>query len=308
MTQVLGETVAGVTKRMGYFDDSDGIFAEQTSTGVRMVRRTSTSGIPVDNHVEQADWNLDKLDGTGTSRVTLDITKASIFVIDLQWLGMGRVRTGFDIDGQLIYTHEFLNANVLSVPYMKTANLPVRWEIVGDAVASMNAACSAVISEGGIEADRGYLFAHAGATITAGNATRTAIIAIRPAALFNSLTNRIQIEPEMFNGLNLGLNPVLWEVVYAPTVTGGAWVSEGANSAVEYNITPTGISGGEDIQNWYGPATASTIGGSGLEAAFTRLPLTLDPAGANPVVIALCARGIGGTSDVRAAISWRELR
>ncbi len=156
MTQIMGAAVAGITRRAGYFDDNDGVFLEQNGiTDVALVRRTSTSGSPVDNRVVQASWNLDPLNGAGPSGITLDLSKASILVIDLQWLGMGRIRVGFDIGGIIVYVHEFLNANVLTVPYMKTANLPVRWSASGNGVSDMYATCAAVISEGGTEFDRG---------------------------------------------------------------------------------------------------------------------------------------------------------
>lgn len=309
LTQVFGAAVANIVRRAGYFDANDGIFLEQNGTvDVALVRRTSTSGVPVDNRVAQASWNIDPLNGSGPSGLTLDLSKASILVVDLQWLGMGRVRIGFDIGGLIVYVHEFLNANVLSVPYMKTANLPIRWEASGNGVSTMYATCSSVISEGGAEFDRGFLFSHASGVITAGSGTRTPIICIRPAATYGGLTNRVQINPENISGLVTGNRPVLWEVVYNPTITGGAWVAESANSSVEYNITPVSTAGGEDIDAFWSPATANSISSISGAVAQSRLPLTLDTTGANPIVLALCATGLGGTSTVYGSISWRELR
>jgi hypothetical protein len=313
MTQTVKAAVAGIVKQFGYFDDDDGIFCEQNgTTDVAVVRRTSTSGSPVDNRFVQADWNLDNLlgggGGTNPSGLTLDLTKGSILVIDLEWLSMGRVRIGFRIGGRYVYVHEFVSANMLVGPYMKTANLPVRWRIAGNGVASMDATCAGVISEGGTEFDRGFLFTHPSGSVTAASGARTCIIGIRPAATFNSIVNRIQIGAESFGGLVTGLFPVLWEIVYAPTITGGAWVTAGADSSAEYNITATAISGGNDVDAVFGPATASTISAISATATPARLPLTLDPSGANPIALALCATGIGGASACRGTMSWRELR
>lgn len=309
MTQIMGAAVSGITRRAGYFDDNDGIFLEQNGvTDVAFVRRSSTSGSPVDTRVVQASWNLDPLNGLGPSGITLNLANASILVIDLQWLGMGRVRVGFDIGGIIVYAHEFLNANVLTVPYMKTANLPVRWSSSGNGVSDMYATCAAIISEGGTEFDRGFLNAHPSGTISAASGVRTPIIAIRPAATFNSIVNRMQINPESFSGIVLGNNPVLWEVVYDPTITGGSWVSAGASSGVEYNITAASMSGGVDTDSFFAPATASVVGAIPASVTTSRLPITLDQAGANPIVLCLAASGIGGASNVRGSITWRELR
>ena len=309
MTQIIGVATANVVKRVGYFDANDGIFLEQNGTvDLAFVRRTSTSGGPVDNRVVQASWNLDKLDGTGPSRITLDLTKASILIVDLQWLGMGRVRVGFDVAGIIVYVHQFLNANVLAVPYMKTANLPNRWEISGSAVGSMDAQCASVISEGGTEYDRGYLFQKESAVVTAGNGTQTCIVAIRPAATLNGIVNRVQIAAEDFDGLVTGANPVLWQVVYNPTITGGSWAARDAtNSAAEYNITAASISGGISVASFYTPAGAQFKTSGALEV-ISRMPIVLDPSGANPIAVALCATGYTGTSTVFGSMSWRELR
>jgi hypothetical protein len=52
---------------------------QQNGTTISFVLRTATSGSPSDARtVNQADWNGDKLDGTGDSGYTLDITKAQI--------------------------------------------------------------------------------------------------------------------------------------------------------------------------------------------------------------------------------------
>jgi hypothetical protein len=51
--------------------------------------------------VPQTNWNIDKLDGTGISGITLDISKAQILWMDIEWLGLGTVRIGFVINGNL---------------------------------------------------------------------------------------------------------------------------------------------------------------------------------------------------------------
>lgn len=154
MTGVLGTGVASTTVDVGYFDANNGvIFRQNGATNLQLILRTSTSGTPSDaNIVAQSAWNIDKMDGTGASGITLDVTKAFILMIDLQFLGMGRVRVGFDIDGVIYYVHEFLNANVLAVPYMQTATLPVQMLLTATSSGSTKTCyfkCATVVSEGG---------------------------------------------------------------------------------------------------------------------------------------------------------------
>src|SRR6056300_641933 len=152
-TFVMHTQTENLEQRVGTFDANNGIFFEDTGTGYQIVRRSYTSGSSVDDPITQANWNGDKLDGTGASGYTLDPTKASILFTDYEWLGMGSVRVGFVIDGKFIVAHTFLNANNLDTVYMQTANLPIRYEIettgtIGGA-AALQQVCSTTMIEGG---------------------------------------------------------------------------------------------------------------------------------------------------------------
>ena len=76
----------------------------------------------------QAHFNLDTMDGTGPSGVPLDLTKSQIFVIDYEWLGVGRVRFGFVFAGAIVYCHDAVFANTVGSVYMSTPNNPLRYQ------------------------------------------------------------------------------------------------------------------------------------------------------------------------------------
>ena len=79
--------------------------------------------------VPQASWNLDKCDGTGPSGYNLDLTRMQMFYIDYSWYGAGSVRFGFrDTVGKVIYCHRFYNNNINFEAYMRSGNLPARYE------------------------------------------------------------------------------------------------------------------------------------------------------------------------------------
>ena len=315
ITTVVGAAVSNVQKDVGYYDEENGIFLRQTTAGVlQWAQRSSTSGSAVTTTVNQSSWNIDPLDGSGPSGITLDITKAQILVIDLQWLGVGRVRVGFDIDGIVYYAHEFLNANSKTTVYMTTATLPVRYDInatgVPGSTADLIAICSTVESEGGFEiADSLEFGASNGVTTRGVTAPATlGVISIRPKATFNSITNRGRILVENFGVYTDGDGFV--ELVYNPTLGGTpSWSSANADSIVEFDVAGTTVSGGITIAAAYvssaaGPATQS------LNARVaSRLPLTLDISGANPIHMTVKYTPIGaGTDNVAAFIQWREIR
>lgn len=305
----------GVQAHVGYGDASNGIFFRVTNTALALVRR-NTGG---DTAVQQADWSYDKFDGTGPSGVTLDITKSQIFWIDLEWLGVGRVRCGFVIDGQLYMAHEFLFANIGTGTYMQTANLPIRYQIVNTgngSAGSLTQICSVVFSEGGFETDRGYPFSFGNSTTGISVTARRAILSIRPKATFNSIVNRGAILPESMDltTSSAASQIVFWELVYNPTYTtgGGAltWTSADANSIVEYSIhadaNAGAFTGGTRIKCGHVPSANS--GRIALEKEIvSRLPLCLDIAGANPRALALVCTATGATTCY-GALNWRELR
>lgn len=84
----------------------------------------------IDTRIPQSSWNLDKLDGTGPSGYTLDLTKMQMFYLDYSWYGAGFVRWGLRAtNGNIIYCHKLANNNVNVEAYLRSGNLPARYEV-----------------------------------------------------------------------------------------------------------------------------------------------------------------------------------
>lgn len=154
---------AGLRQRVGYFGNNNGIYLEANGTNIALVKRSSVTGSLQEERVMQADWSYDSFDGTGFTaqlgsaehQTGIDLTKTNIFWMDIEWLGVGDVRTGFVVDGQLAPAHVFHNDNKNTTTYMTTACLPVRYEIENVGATSSNSTmkqiCSSVMSEGGYQ-------------------------------------------------------------------------------------------------------------------------------------------------------------
>ena len=93
-----------------------------TSGAVVITKRTQ-------QRVIQSSWNIDKCDGTGPSGYNLDLTKMQMLYIDYSWYGAGAIRFGFKNQrGEIIYAHRIPNANLRTEAYMRSGNLPARYE------------------------------------------------------------------------------------------------------------------------------------------------------------------------------------
>lgn len=317
MTFVPGAAVAGAVKRFGLGDDNNGLFFEQNGTsGLQFNRRTKTSGSVVNNVVTQANWNMDKLDGTGPSRVTLDPTKMQLMVLDLQYLGIGRVRVGFIIDTQIIYAHAFLNANILSVPYIQQAMLPILSEIVAASALASDATayfkCAEASSEGGFEEFLGYPFSAEG-TVTAANGARTHILSIRPKTTFNSCPNRALTILEALNVLVTDASPIKWEAVIGAAFSVAPTFADvnTTYSSFEFGTDGTfsNLTNGIVLMSGYCNA-AKDIGQRIHSDIANRVPIVLNRAGAQTALgtLSILVTGIGGVSATRASLSWKEVR
>lgn len=231
--------------RIGYFNTENGVYLERDGSVVSIVRRTYVSGGAINNPVLQADWNGDKLNGTGASGLTLDLTKAQIFWEDFEWLGVGSVRCGFVIDGQNITCHTFQNANNLSSVYMTTAILPVRYEITNtaaSAIATLKQVCSTVIVEGGYEK---RVALDTVRMLTANTAISTTFVPLISIRLAPGRLGAVVL-PDGYSVLPTSASATTFEIalIKNATLTGPTnWVTS-TSANVQYDLTSTGITAG----------------------------------------------------------------
>ena len=327
-TGVIGAGVAGAVVEFGSFDASNGVFLRQNgATNLQLVLRSKTSGSVVDEVINQADWNIDglniALNGKNPSGQTLDITKDIILVMDLQFLGMGRVRFYFDLEGILYEIHHFEAANTKTVPYMQTASLPVQMLITTTATAGAKTSyfkCASVESEGGISQTDGFPFSTPEAVETAASGARTHLISIRPKTTLNSITNR---ERFSLNGISMivtGANSVYWELVIGATIAASTWADVNTTySGFEYTSVRgafTNLTSGLVIAS--GHVAGAGTGGTSPSVTpiiippivSSKYPITLDRAGAVRTLgtLSLLVSGISGTSATRTSIGFTEVR
>jgi hypothetical protein len=306
-TFVMNAAKTNLRQRVGYYGASNGMFLEQDGTTVSFVERSAVTGSTVDTKVAKADWNEDKMDGTGPSGYTLDLTKAQIFWMDIEWLGLGTVRLGFIIDGKFVHCHSFHHANLITSTYITTASLPLRYEITNTnttaSTSTLKQICSTVLSEGGYEL-RGLQQA-IGTTITAPYSLITAgtfypVVSLRlKAAALDAIVILTAISVLGITSANY-----LWRLVATATTTGGTWVGV-TDSSVEYNLTGTATTGGRILaQGYFSSTNQNTTQIDVLKEALFRFQLERDGLTSTPYELSLILTSSANTSTIHASMDW----
>lgn len=306
MTGIMGGSIGqGITASLGQFDDDNGIFFRISNGVIEAVIRGKMSGTPVDRAVTQENWNMDKLDGTGDSGVTLDPAKPQIIVFDYEWLGFGRVRMGFIIDGALIYCHQFLNSNTdINTVYMSTPNNPLRYEIENDGTGTASSLvhiCCSVMTEGGQE-ELGILrYVSTGNNHVDANSAGTlyAVLAIR----LKSTHLDCIIKEVSMSLLSKTNDDFEWVVVSNPSVA-GTFNFNGVNDScveVAYGDTTNVVTGGNFITGGF--ATQQQAATDTLPNAIW-LGSNIDKV---PGEVFLCVRPLGPNANIVGGFTYREL-
>lgn len=302
----------GLRQRVGYYGANNGMYLELANNTLSFVERSYSTGSLVETRVSKSNWNIDPLDGTGPSNLTLDITKSQILWMDIEWLGLGTVRLGFVINGKFIHCHSFHHANIITGTYITTASLPLRYEITNTATttssSTLKQVCSTVISEGGYEL-RGLQQA-IGTNITTPSALLLAgtyypIISVRLKS--TNLDAIVILTAISILGASANAN-YNWRVMVNTTTTGGTWTSAGSNSSVEYNLTGTATSGGRILAEGYFSSTnQSTASIDILKEALFKFQLERDSLASTAYELSLVVSASVATSNVHASMDWEEI-
>lgn len=311
-TFVMSSGQANLRQRVGYFGSGNGIYFQQSGSTYSMVERTSVNGTVTETIIPQANWNGDKLNGSGKSTFNLDFTKSQIFWSDIEWLGVGTVRTGFVLNGQFIVAHSFHHANLVPSTYITTASLPMRYEIEAlntlSSSGNLKQICSTVISEGGYEI-RGDANSVNLPLSSPRICTNSGVF--YPVAAVRLKTNRLDaiVVPNGISLIGDGTNAIFnWRVVKNGTVSGGTWASAGADSPIEYNLSGTSVSGGQVLTAGYFSADAQSRSTVKLATAdFFKYQLERNSFTASPLefIVQVAAKTDG--DRVWAALDWEEL-
>ena len=318
------------TTRIGYFDNvvpltnplivRNGLYFEFSGGIISVNIKNNTT-----TQIIQSDWNIDKLNGTGLSGLTLDFRKTQLFVMDMEWLGVGRVRFGFYAYGKIQYCHQVTNINILTEPYTNSINLPICYSIHNTTVGggssnNFKQICSTVISEGGYAPlGRSFSISTGSPTpVQIAHNTEEPILFLRGNVAANSNYYHQNIIPTGLSMICSSTNDlVLYKLEYflAGTYTGTqpTWTNVNNNYSVAQYAT--NLASGYNNTNaitldqgyFYGRGTNTF---SSLGDVFTSQVLQLTSNITNDsdiLVLTATFVAVAGNTNVLGTLSWQEL-
>ena len=302
-----------VEKEVGPDDGINGISLRvdgTASTDVSWLIRKNSS---VSEEVAKGSWNVDNFDGTGPSGITLDLNQTQIIYMDFEWLGVGRVRCGFVIDGIPYVAHEFLHANHTgnASVYMSNPNLPIRYYIKSNGSAgTMDHICASIMSEGG-QQNTGVLRAidNGNTGIAISNNTTEPLLVLRHQSAKNTST----IIPKTISVLTTSNGSFKWALLLNPTSTVSDDFEASPNdytalpdSTVEYKNSDFA-----GTINDVGIVIASGYGSSSLDAISSDvesfLRIGYDISNSTQDIIVLAVTSIGGNDSFLGSLTFREI-
>ena len=316
-TFVMNPAKTNLRQRVGYYGADNGMYLELDGSNLYFVERTYVPGIVTETRIAQANWNIDTMLGVGhlnPSGVTLDISKAQIMWMDIEWLGLGTVRLGFVVNGKFIHCHSFQHANIINTTYITTASLPLRYEIsntgITTSASTLKQVCSTVISEGGYEL-RGLQQA-------VGTPIQTPVDLTTAGTYYTVISIRLKTTPNRLDAIailtaisllgitnNANYN---WQVRASGISNGGTWVDAGSDSAVEYKIDGGTYTGGRILASGFlnGSAQGSTPTDILKEALF-KFQLERDALRGTPYELSIVAASDIAGADIHASMDWEEI-
>jgi hypothetical protein len=314
-TFVMNAVKTGLRQRVGYYGASNGYYLEQNDSTVSFVERSSVSGSLIDTPVAQANWNVDPMDGSGPSGITLDLTKAQILFMDIEWLGVGTVRIGFVIDGNFYVCHKFQHANIITSTYITTASLPLRYEITNTADTASSSRlkqiCSTVISEGGYQLT--------GLQQAIGTPVTTPRNLPVAGTFYPIVSLRLKTSPNRLDAIVISTaisvmattsGHYSWQVIASGTTSGGSWLPAPGGSSVDYNITGTSLTGGRILASgFFSVSNQGSTQVDILKEALFKTQLERNGLTSTPfeLTILVASDAGGGGGNVLASMDWEEI-
>lgn len=250
-TAIYTAGVANSVQEVGLGDDVHGFFFGYNGTSFGINRRRNS----VDNYIPQTTWNKDKMDGTGSSGVTLDPTKGSVYKIQYQWLGFGAINFYIESQytGQFVLVHQIAYSNLSTETSVINPSSPLTGKVLNTTnntnivikISSMAAFVEGTVNDLGI--------INAINSRKTGVTTEINVLTIKNNATFGGITNRKFVTPNYLSISNTSNSDALFRIVLNATIGGAPSFTDisTTNSVMSYDVAGTTVADGRLVGAFY---------------------------------------------------------
>lgn len=297
-TSLVAENAAGV---FSFVDVDSGVTA-----GTFNQATTELAGIePNEDVIAQVDWNIDPMDGTGPSGMTLDPTKLNVFSITFQYLGAGNLFFGVEnpLTGISQPVHMLRTAGTRVIPIFRQATFHMtaiaKTEVgfVGAAPVITTSSFGGFIE--GVEAEFGVRHDFT-ATVATNGTTEVVNLVMHSEETFNGTRNKIEAFLDHLTLINEATKPIKIELYRNPTqIDDGVVLSPVSENSIMHAGAGSGTrTGGDKL------LTVSLSGSESKDLNIQHLRLKMRPTEQLAVVVTKLSGGADG--DVTVGVSWVE--
>ena len=298
-TAVFTTGAASSQQIIGLGDDTDGFYFGYNGTDFSILRiQNGTS-----NWTSQTNWNGDKMNGSGSSGMTLDTTKGNVYSIQFQWLGFGVINfyLASTTTGQPILVHRIEYPNTAIVPSVYNPSFPLTAKVINSGNTSniiLQTPSAMAFCEGDGYSQAIVTRNSINASISLNTPTNQNVITLLNTSTFASKTNRTRILLDFVSTSISGNSAVAFKLLrnatFSPALT---YTFINVNtSVIQYSSTTSSATGGIQIFSFESPIN------SGSQLLVSSLNIILAPG----ETLTLQATSSANT-QLDCSLSWQEL-
>jgi len=275
-------------------------------TGTATLAVLQTGVAHTSNWTYQSDFNIDKLDGTGPSLVTIDPSKLNIFQISFRWLGAGEIRYAIEdsTTGDMIFFHHehYTNRNTdvhLDNPSFRigyvAANLGA-----GTITDAHTSGASMMAAQEGIEADNAFTTATGTSKSSLGTGSTHHIISLKNATIYQNKINLRKMKLKKLDVAVQSNDPVQIYLI----LNGTKSVTHSYDKVADYScVIQDTNTGTYTIANEHVMAQFVVTAGGSIPIDLDNLEVTIPPGNHMDI----CVSSAQSIQSIAAATTWIEV-
>jgi hypothetical protein len=226
-------------------------FGAGTTGATASFAQTKAGAASTDTFVAQADWNGDKLDGTGASGVTIDPTKGNVFEVGIQYLGFGSISFKVEVippganNADFVTVHTLKLPNTLTAPSFGNPSFPFTMAAYS-AGSTTDLSVSCASFAGFIEGEKrlqGNRFSYYNQLTTVGATNLQVLFTIQNARYYAGRTNQAVINMLSVSGALKHTSPCIFYLIRGGNLSGNPnFLPLASNSCSLWDTAATTVS------------------------------------------------------------------